>query len=133
MSPFLTVIVVLLVVMAIPPIVSAMVLWSYRHSDSWALRERWFMSLVLAVQALVVAGLALNRLLSLGFSGEVLTIPLASVLMLVDVASLRWLWQWWTGRLVQERDWPETDIEQQDRLVGDERRRLQSEADENET
>lgn len=123
---------VLLVIMAVLPVLAAVVLWRFRHSESTVLRERAQLSLLLAGLAIITAVLALNRLLGWGFSGPVVSIPFAVLLLLLDLASGRWLWQFWFGDFGEPRDWPETPIELEDRTVGDERRRLQAKAAEEE-
>lgn len=99
MSAVFTVLAIALVVMGILPVLTAFVLVNYRDAGSAALRERADLSILLAVLGLTAAALALNRLLNWGLADEAIAIPFAVVLLLVDVASGRWLWQFWRGHL----------------------------------
>ena len=98
MSGLVGVIVWLLIPAGLLPIVTAIVLSRYRHSDSPALRDRWHLSVVLAVLGGLVSLLALNRVLALGFQGEALVATFAAVLIAVDVVSGKWLFDYWRGR-----------------------------------
>lgn len=98
MSPAFTAVAIALVIMGVLPVLTAVVLFRYRHADSETLRERASLSIPLAILGVTVAVLALNRLLDLGMEGELVALPFGVVLLIVDIASGKWLWQWWTGR-----------------------------------
>ena len=119
----------LLLALGMLPVLTAWVLRKYRDSPSRSLRDRWHVALVLALVGVVAAFLAANRLFEWGLRGEVIALPLGGVLLAVDLISGKWLWEYMTGSFSDKRDWPETEIEEQDRHVGDRRRALQAETD----
>lgn len=126
MSPLLTVLSVLLVPMGLLPVLAAVVLWRHRRSESLTLRERAQVQLVLAAVAVSVAFLALNRVVPLNIPQEWVSVPFVGALLLMDIQSGRWLWQYWFGRFSERTGGgPETATERQDREVGDERRSRQ--------
>ena len=88
----------LLVPMGVLPVITAIVLAPHVNSASMALKERARLSIVLALLGVIVAVLALNRLLNLGLSGAWLVLPFATALLLVDGASGVWLWQYLRNR-----------------------------------
>jgi hypothetical protein len=129
MSLLLTVILVLLVPAGLLPVVTAWFLRRYHDAPSQALRDRWHVALVMAFVGVITALLAANRLFAWGIEGEILVIPFGLSLLLIDLVSGKWLWDYWTGAFSERTGGgPETPIEQEDRMVGDERRRLQAES-----
>lgn len=98
MSGPTAVIVWLLIPAGLLPIITAVVLSRYRHTDSTSLRDRWHLSIVLAILGGLVSLLAFNRVAALGFRGEALVAIFALVLIAVDVVSGKWLLDYWRGR-----------------------------------
>lgn len=98
MSGLTSVIVWLLIPAGLLPIITAVVLSRYRHADSRSLRDRWHLSIALAILGGLVSLLALNRVAALGFRGEALVAIFALVLIAVDVVSGKWLLDYWRGR-----------------------------------
>lgn len=80
------------------PVLTAWVLRRYRKADSASLRDRWHLSLVMAIVGIMAAVLAGNRIWEWGLRGEVIAIPLGLVLLAVDVVSGKWLLDFWRGR-----------------------------------
>lgn len=94
----LTVILVLLVPAGLLPVVTAVLLSRYRHTDSRALRDRWHVAIVMALVGLTTTFLAANRLLGWGIEGEVLILPFGVALLLIDLVSGKWLIDFWQGK-----------------------------------
>ena len=88
----------LLIPAGLLPIITAAVLSRYRHADSRSLRDRWHLSIVLAILGGLVSLLAINRVATLGIDREVALAAFAVVLMAVDVVSGKWLLDYWRGR-----------------------------------
>lgn len=102
----------ILVPMGLLPVMTAIVLFRHINAPSLALKERARLSLVLAFLGVIVTGLALNRLLGWGWSGEWLAIPFGAALILVDVASGLWLVDYFRGKF------GETELQREDREEG---------------
>src|SRR5688500_9684638 len=128
MSPFLAIVIWLLIPAGLLPVLTAFVLRRYRTADSQSLRDRWHLALVLAILGGVSTFLAANRVWELGFRGEWITISFALVLLAVDVVSGKWLLDFMRGGFDERQHGPETAIQKEDRQVGDTRRELQSKA-----
>lgn len=97
MSPLLTAILIVLIPAGVLPVVTAWFLRRYRNEDSQALRDRWHVAVVMAILGVITTFLAANRLLGLGISGEVLLLPFGVALLLIDLVSGLWLWDYWRG------------------------------------
>lgn len=97
MTGLIAVMVWLLIPAGILPIVTAAVLSRYRHADSPALRDRWHLSVVLAILGGLVSLLALNRVAAWGIHHHYAIALFALVLIAVDVVSAKWLIDYWRG------------------------------------
>jgi hypothetical protein len=88
--------------MGLLPLLTAAVLIRHVNARSVALRERARLSIILAALDVIVMLLVLNRLLGWGWSAEWLVIPFGISLVLVDLASGAWLYQYVRGRFGSE-------------------------------
>lgn len=98
MSPVLTVLLILLIPAGLLPVVTAVFLSRYRNVGSKALRDRWHVAIVMAMVGLTTTFLAANRLLSWGIEGEILVVPFGIALLLIDLVSGKWLFDFWQGK-----------------------------------
>jgi len=96
-STIVTVLAWLLIPMGLLPVIAWLVLRHYANADSPTLRERARLQRILALLGLAVTLAAINNVFALNL-GALVTIPFAVILLLVDVASGRWLWDAWRGR-----------------------------------
>jgi hypothetical protein len=96
MNPVLATIAWLLAPASLLPVLTAWILRPYRDADSPSLRDRWHLSVILALLGLLAAVVAVAALL--GASAGWLWIPFGLALLLTDLASGKWLLDYWRGR-----------------------------------
>jgi hypothetical protein len=128
MSPLLYVIAIVMIPASLLPIVTAFVLRRYRSAPSQALRARGHVSLALAALGAVTGFLAIGAITDIEL-GTGFWAAFGLVIVAVDIVSGKWLLDYLTGGFAERvGGGPETEIEHEDRIVGDERRRLQEQA-----
>lgn len=98
MTPLLTAIAWLLIPAGLLPIATALVLSGYRKARSQALRDRWHVSIGMAMVGLVTMILALSALDIIDIRGEPFWIAFGLAVLVADVISGKWLYDYWTGR-----------------------------------
>lgn len=98
MTPVLTFIAWALIPAGLLPVATALVLRRYRKARSQALRDRWHVSIAMALVGLVTMGLALDALDVIDIGGESFWIAFGLAVLVADVVSGKWLLEFWDGR-----------------------------------
>lgn len=98
MSPVLTAIAWILIPAGLLPVATALVLRRYRRADSQALRDRWHVSIGMALVGGVTILLAVRALFDVDFGGQLLWVLFGLAVIVADIVSGKWLIEFWRGR-----------------------------------